>query len=70
MLGKVILARGNKIYVEVGDNTHKIQNPFGYQPKEVELVEVEGRFYIKGYEPKKEPKQKKEVTNVKEQTSL
>lgn len=53
----VRLEHKGELYVDMGEYTIKIKNPFDYKPDKVELVEVEGEYYIKGFEPK--PKSKK-----------
>lgn len=41
-----------KLYININGQMKRIPNPFDYIPKAVELVEVDGQWYIKGYEPK------------------
>jgi hypothetical protein len=56
---KVLFESNGKLYVEVEDVVHKIDNPFDYMPQGVEIEMVGGRAYIKGYEPKKKNKKSK-----------
>ena len=56
---KVLFESNGKLYVEVEDVVHKIDNPFDYMPQGVEIEKVDGRVYIKGYAPKKKNKKSK-----------
>ena len=40
-----------KLYVEYNDSVYTVENPFDYTPQGVEACMVDGRLYIKGYEP-------------------
>ena len=49
---KVVSGDINKLYIEYTENSQiRLQNPYDYIPKKVELVEVENTLYIKGFEP-------------------
>jgi hypothetical protein len=56
---KVKFESNGFLYVEVADMVYKVQNPFDYVPQGVELEQIDGRMYVKGYAPKKENKSKK-----------
>ena len=54
-----------KLYVEYNGRVVKINNPYDYTPDGVEIVEVDGQIYIKGFEPK-QPVKYDEVEEVKD----
>ena len=54
-----------KLYVEYNGRVVKINNPYDYTPDGVEIVEVDGQIYIKGFEPKQSVKYD-EVEEVKD----
>lgn len=56
---KVRFVKNNKLFVEVDDFVIEVLNPYDYEPNVVELVEVDGVYYVKGFEPKKEIKKTK-----------
>lgn len=58
------------LYVDIKDinQTRKVKNPYDYVPKFVDIVEVNGEYYIKGYEPKEEVIE--EVTEVTEEPKV
>lgn len=56
---KVRFVKNNKLFVEVDDFVIEVLNPYDYEPNVVELVEVDGVYYVKGFEPKKETKKTK-----------
>ena len=63
---KVRFESKGMLYVEYGDNVIKVPNPFGDDiPAGVELVEVNNEYYVKGYEPKVEKKEKPAKKNKK-----
>ena len=63
---KVRFESKGMLYVEYGDNVIKVPNPFGNDiPAGVELVEVNNEYYVKGYEPKVEKKEKPAKKNKK-----
>lgn len=55
---KVLFESNGKLYVEVDDVVHKIENPFDHTPQGVEIESVDGHVYVKGYAPKKKKKSK------------
>lgn len=57
-----------KLYININGQMKRIPNPFDHSPKVVELVEVGGEWYVKGYEPKsivKEEPKHEEVADKK-----
>lgn len=46
------------LYVEMGDFVREIKNPYGYVPEFVEVVQIDGVYYIKEFAPKVAPKKK------------
>lgn len=56
---KVRFVKNNKLFVEIDDFVIEVLNPYDYEPNVVELVEVDGVYYVKGFEPKKEIKKTK-----------
>lgn len=48
------------LYVDMGDFVQEIENPYDYVPEFVEVVQVNGKYYIKGFAPKKKETKKKE----------
>lgn len=56
---KVRFVKNNKLFVEIDDFVIEVLNPYDYEPNVVELVEVDGVYYVKGFEPKKETKKTK-----------
>lgn len=50
-----------KLYININGQMKRIPNPFDHTPKAVELVEVDGQWYIKGYEPKPVVKEESKV---------
>ena len=50
---KVRFIKNNKLFVEVNDFVVEIANPFDYEPEYVALVNVDGEYFVKGYEPQK-----------------
>lgn len=63
---KVVSGDTNKLYIEYAKNSQiRLQNPYDYIPKKVELVEVENTLYIKGFEPVTEKIASKKKSNRK-----
>jgi hypothetical protein len=63
---KVVSGDTNKLYIEYAENSQiRLQNPYDYIPKKVELVEVENTLYIKGFEPVTEKIVSKRKSNRK-----
>lgn len=54
MQGNVRLIDKGFLYVDVGDITIKILNPYNYEPTNVEVVQINGTWHIKEFAPKKE----------------
>lgn len=50
------------LYVEIGEFTYEIKNPYEYTPHFVEVTKVEGFYYIKGFEPKSKEKKIEKIT--------
>ena len=62
---KVVRARRGDLYVQITiDDIRIIRNPFDYEPSGVDVTEIDGEYYIKGYEPKPI---KKKVTEKSEE---
>lgn len=55
-LNKVRFELHGELYVEDGDFVYAIKNPYDYTPQFVEIINVDGVWHIKGFEPKKEAK--------------
>ena len=53
----VTFERGGKLYVDIDGMMHKFVNPFDDIPKVIEVVKVDGEYYIRGFEPQEEKKQ-------------
>lgn len=53
-----------KLYININGQMKRIPNPFDHSPKVVELVEVDGEWYIKGYEPEPVVKDEPEHEDV------
>lgn len=55
---KVLYEKRGMLYIELDyDTSIRVPNPFGSDiPKGVDLVKIKDEYYIKGYEPKIEPK--------------
>lgn len=64
-LNKVRFELHGELYVEDGDFVYAIKNPYDYTPQFVEIINVDGVWYVKGFEPKKEEIDKK--TSVEKQ---
>lgn len=63
---KVVSGDTNKLYIEYAEGSQiRLQNPYDYIPKKVELVEVENTLYIKGFEPVTEKIVSKRKSNRK-----
>ena len=45
------------LYVDIDEFTYEIKNPYDYVPQFVEVVKVENKYYIKGFEPKENLKE-------------
>lgn len=55
-----------KLYINIGGQIERISNPFDYTPKKVEIIFVDNKPYIKGYEPKVQKKETvKEDVDIK-----
>ena len=76
--GEVIVPKGfNKVrfelhgelYVEVGDLVYTIKNPYDYTPEFVKIKQVDGKWYVDGFEPQEvaSSKKKKKSLNVKDE---
>lgn len=50
-----------ELYVEDGDFVYAIKNPYDYTPQFVKIVNVDGEWYIEGFEPKKATKNEESV---------
>ena len=50
------------LYVEIGNFVHEIKNPYDHTPEFVDVVQVEGKYYIKGFAPKTEKTIKNEYS--------
>lgn len=64
---KVRFVKNGKLFVEIEEFVVEILNPFDYDPQTVAVVNVDGEYYVKGYEPKK--KATKKYTKEKIETS-
>ena len=53
----VTFERGGKLYVDIDGMMHKFVNPFDDIPKVIEIVKVDGEYYIRGFETQEEKKQ-------------
>lgn len=53
MRGNIKFIKNEFLYVDIDGNTVKIKNPYDYEPKNVEVIKVNGEYYIKGFVPKK-----------------
>ena len=51
MKGNVRFVKNGYLYVDVDDFVVKIKNPYDYEPKNVDIIKVEGEYYIKGFAP-------------------
>lgn len=67
---KVRFEKHGKLYVEVDNKVLTFDNTFKEVPKQIELVNVEDVYYIKGTEPKQEPKQQKYQSKKRDKTQL
>lgn len=47
--GNIRFIKNGFLYVDVDNNTIKIKNPYGYEPKNVEIVKRYGQYYVKGF---------------------
>lgn len=63
---KVLFQKKNNLYVEYAGEIAKVENPFETTPSTVDIVEVDGIIYVKGFEPKKKPAPKKKKLNKEE----
>nr|DAU29401.1 MAG TPA: hypothetical protein [Caudoviricetes sp.] len=57
-MNKVRFEINGELYVEIGDFVYSIKNPYDYTPEFVEVANVDGEWYVKGFEPKVTPKKK------------
>lgn len=65
---KVVRARRGNLYVQITiDDIRIIPNPFDYEPKGVDVVKVNGEYYVKGYAPKRTRKVKIKETKTTEE---
>lgn len=64
---KVRFALHEELYVEVGEFVYNIKNPYDHVPEFVEIVDIDGIKYIKGFEPqiKSSKKKKKDEEDAK-----
>lgn len=60
-MNKVRFELKGVLYVEVGDFVYEIKNPYDYIPDFVKIVQVDGEYYIKGFEPRKEKQAEKAI---------
>lgn len=60
-MNKVRFELKGELYVEIGDFVYSIKNPYGHKPDFVEVTNVNGEWYVKGFEPKVASKKKKEA---------
>lgn len=58
---KVRFEKGGKLYVEMDDMVVVVDNVYEYTPETVDIKEVDGIYYIDGFEPKKNKKKIKSV---------
>lgn len=58
---KVAFEKRGKLYIEFGDYIVKLDNPYDYVPKTVEMVTIDGEKYIKDFAPKPNKVEQKEV---------
>jgi hypothetical protein len=58
-MNKVRFELKGVLYVEVGDFVHEIKNPYDHTPEFVEIVQADGKYYIKGFAPEKKRQAKK-----------
>ena len=56
---KVRFALHGELYVEDGEFVYSIKNPYDYVPEFVEIVDIDGIKYIKGFEPQIKSSKKK-----------
>lgn len=56
---KVRFALHGELYVEDREFVYSIKNPYDYIPEFVEIVDIEGIKYIKGFEPQVKSSKKK-----------
>lgn len=54
--GNIRFIKNGYLFVDVDDRTVKIKNPYDYEPTNVNIVKINGEYYIKGYEPKNNKK--------------
>lgn len=47
------------LFVDIGNMTVEVKNPFDYIPTFVEVAMVGSNYYVKGYEPKEDNKKLK-----------
>lgn len=60
--GNVKFVMNNNLFVDYGDMTLQIANPYDYEPENVEVIKIDNQYYIKGFEPVKKDTTKKEET--------
>ena len=65
-LNKVRFELHGELYVEDGDFVYAIKNPYDYTPQFVEIINVDGVWWVKGFEPKKEGINKKNAVEKQE----
>lgn len=53
MRGNVRLVDKGFLYIDIGEITIKLLNPYDYEPTNVEVVQVDEVWYIKEFAPKK-----------------
>lgn len=53
-LNKVRFELHGELYVEIGDFVYTIKNPYDHTPEFVKVKQVDGVWYIDGFEPKQE----------------
>ncbi len=56
---KVRFEKKGKLFVEVDDFVIEINNPYDYCPDCVDVININDKYYIKGFEPKKIEMKKK-----------
>lgn len=59
------------LYVELYDKNDEVEmviaipNPYDYEPKSVEVVEINGEYFVSGFQPKLEEKKQTQPKNKK-----
>lgn len=60
---KVRFIKSGLLYTELNDQINqivKVENPYDYEPKYIDLIKVNNNYYVKGFEPQ-EPKIEQEL---------